>query len=45
MPNVELHVLPGVEHGYMMHGSPQAYDQKAYDFSMERALAMMAALR
>lgn len=44
-PNVAVHVLPGIEHGYMLRGGTKVFDQKAYDFSMEKALAMMAALR
>jgi len=42
--NLELHVFPGVEHGYMMPES-KAFDQKTRDFSMERALAMLEGLR
>ncbi len=45
MPNVEVHVLPGILHGYMMRGSTTAFDAKAYDFSMQRALAMLDGLR
>ena len=45
MPNVEVHIFPGVQHGYMMPGSPEAFSQKARDYSMSRALAMLAALR
>ncbi len=44
-PNVEVHIFPGVLHGYMMRGNPQAFSQPARDFSMSRALAMLAALR
>ncbi|MGE5523740.1 MAG: dienelactone hydrolase family protein [Rhodospirillaceae bacterium] len=40
---VALHIFPGVQHGYTMRGSP-AFDRKAYDFSMERALAVMKQL-
>jgi carboxymethylenebutenolidase len=45
MPNVEVHIFPGVHHGYMMRGNPQAFSQPTRDFSMSRALAMLAALR
>jgi carboxymethylenebutenolidase len=45
MKNVEVHIVPGVLHGYMMKGAPQAYDQKLYDFSMGRAFAIMDPLR
>jgi carboxymethylenebutenolidase len=41
MKNVEVHVFPGVQHGYMMRGNPKAFDAKMYDFSMERALAIL----
>jgi carboxymethylenebutenolidase len=45
MRNVEVHIFPGVHHGYMMRGNPKAFDQKMYDFSMGRALALLEALR
>ena len=45
MKNVEVHVFPGVQHGYMMQGNPKAFDRKMYDFSMERALAILEPLR
>ncbi len=45
MKNVEVHIFPGVQHGYMMRGSPQAFDQKMHDFSMGRALAILKGLR
>ena len=45
MRNLEVHIFPGVLHGYMMRGSPKAFDQKMYDFSMSRALALLEALR
>lgn len=45
MSNVEVHVFPGVEHGYMFPGNVQAYSQPARDFSMQRALAILGALR
>ena len=45
MTNLEVHVLPGILHGYMMAGSVKAFDQKAYDFSMERSLAILSGLR
>ena len=31
--NLDLHIFPGIQHGYMMKGSPKVYDQKPYDFS------------
>ena len=43
--NLDLHIFPGVLHGYMMRGNPKAYDEKTFGFSMERALEMLGALR
>jgi carboxymethylenebutenolidase len=45
LSNVDVHVFPGVQHGYMMRGSTAAFDQKSYDFSMARALALLDGLR
>ncbi|HYX66277.1 MAG TPA: dienelactone hydrolase family protein [Burkholderiales bacterium] len=44
MKNLEVHVFPGVFHGYMMRGNPMAFDARARDFSMARALAMLGDL-
>lgn len=44
MKNVEVHVFPGVLHGYMMQGNPKAYSQETYRFSMGRALAILSGL-
>ena len=43
MNNLEVHVFPGVEHGYMMKDA-KAYDAKSYEFSMQRALAILKGL-
>jgi len=45
MKNVEVHIFPGVKHGYMMESNPKAFDRKTRDFSMERALAILDGLR
>jgi carboxymethylenebutenolidase len=45
MKNVQVHIFPGVQHGYMMRGNPKAFDPSTYDFSMGRALAILEALR
>jgi carboxymethylenebutenolidase len=45
MKNVEVHIFPGVLHGYMMRENPDAFDQKTRDFSMKRALAILDSLR
>jgi len=44
MKNVEVHIFPGVFHGYMMSRNPKAFDQVTRDFSMERALAILRRL-
>jgi carboxymethylenebutenolidase len=43
--NVELHIFPGVKHGYMMPAAGAAYDAKTCEFSMARALALLGTLR
>src|SRR5262249_18690896 len=43
--NVELHIFPGVQHGYMMQGMPKAYDARAREFSMTRAVAILDSFR
>ena len=45
MKNVEVHIFPGILHGYMMKAAPKVYDQKLYDFSMDRAFAILEGLR
>ena len=45
MKNVEVHIFPGVQHGYMMHGAGPAFDGKTRDFSMARAKAILEGLR
>jgi len=45
MSNVEVHVFPGILHGYMMRGNTQAFDAKAREFSMARAFAILEGLR
>lgn len=45
MKNLELHIFPGVQHGYMMPEAVKAFDRKTRDFSMERALAILEGLR
>lgn len=41
MRNVEVHVFPGVYHGYMMPRSPERFDAVARDFTMARAIAIL----
>jgi carboxymethylenebutenolidase len=45
MKNVEVHVFPGVQHGYMMRENKKAYDRKTREFSMARALSILDGLR
>lgn len=45
MKNVEVHIIPGVLHGYMMQGNAKAFHRQTYDFSMGRALAVLNGLR
>ena len=45
MKNVEVHIFPGVLHGYMMRGNTKAFDAAMYRFSMERTLAILERLR
>lgn len=42
--NVELHIWPGILHGYMMKGGTEAYSREKYEFSMARAKAILAGL-
>ena len=45
MKNLELHIFPGILHGYMMPGGGAAYDAGKREFSMARALAILQGLR
>jgi len=42
--NLELHIFPDIEHGYMMPES-KAFDGKTREFSMQRSLAILDGLR
>src|SRR5579862_9622455 len=43
--NLDLHIFPGVNHGYMMPDAGEAFDRKTRDFSMARATAILNGLR
>ena len=43
LENVEVHIFPGVLHGYMMRGS-KAFHRATYDFSMKRATEILQGL-
>jgi len=45
MKNVEVHIFPGIQHGYMMPGNPAAYSAETRAFSMQKALGLLAGLR
>ena len=45
MKNVEVHIFPGVLHGYMMRENAKAFHHETYEFSMARALAILKGLR
>ena len=45
MPNVEVHIFPGVLHGYMWPWNLKAFHPEARAFSMARALAILSGLR
>jgi carboxymethylenebutenolidase len=45
MKNFELHVFPGIQHGYMMRAHENVFDAKTRDFSMARARAILDGLR
>jgi carboxymethylenebutenolidase len=45
LKHLELHVFPGVKHSYMMPTSIDAYEPKLRQFSLDRACALLAALR
>ena len=44
-PNVEVHIFPGVLHGYMMRWQTKAFSEEKRAFSMGRALAILEGLR
>jgi carboxymethylenebutenolidase len=44
MSNVEVHIFPGVKHGYMMPDAGAAYDKTTREFSVARALAILGTL-
>ena len=45
MKNVDVHLFPGVLHGYMMRGGGKAFSAETYAFSMKRALEILNGLR
>jgi len=45
MPNVEVHIFPGILHGYMMRWQTKAFSETTRAFTMGRALAILDGLR
>jgi carboxymethylenebutenolidase len=45
MPNVEVKIFPGVQHGFMMRAHTAAFDQTAFDFAMGRGLSILESLQ
>ncbi len=45
LPNLEVHIFPGIQHGYMMPGGGAAYSAETRKFSMDKALGLLGALR
>jgi hypothetical protein len=43
--NLELHVFPGVLHGFMFPGNPKAFSTSTREFAIGRALAILAGLK
>lgn len=43
MANIQVHIRPGVGHGYMMKGSP-SFDQASHDISIKRAREILEGL-
>ena len=44
MGNLEMHVFPGLLHGYAMRGNAKAFDPHAYAYSIGRAAAILEEL-
>jgi carboxymethylenebutenolidase len=45
MPNLEVHIFPGIEHGFMMPSHTDVFDAPARDFAMQRSRAILDGLR
>ena len=45
MSNVEVHVFPGIQHGFMMPSDREAFDATTRDFAMTRTFAILDGLR
>lgn len=45
MDNVDVHIFPGVKHGYMMTTAPAAYDPEAFRYSWDATLSLLGRLK
>lgn len=45
MPNLQVHIFPGILHGYMMRGNAKAWSEPTYNFSMKKALEVLETLK
>jgi carboxymethylenebutenolidase len=45
LPSLEVHVFPGIAHGYMMPDNTKAYSADTRKFSMDKALTLLSALK
>lgn len=45
MDNLDVHIFPGVKHGYMMTTAPAAYDADAFRYSWDATLALLGGLK
>ena len=45
MPNLELHIFPGIEHGFMMPSDADAFDAPTRNFAMQRSEEILNGLR
>jgi carboxymethylenebutenolidase len=45
MPSIEVHIFPGIQHGFMMPSDHEAFDAATRAFAMERAFAILDGLR
>ena len=43
--NVEVHIFPGIQHGFMMPSDAEAFDARTRDFAMKRTFAILDGLR
>jgi hypothetical protein len=45
MPNIEVHVFPVIQHGFLMPSDTEAFDVTTRDFAIQRTFAILDRLR